>query len=183
MNYTWGFFFKIYLVLDKRGREGERERNINAWLPHTHQWGTWPATQACALAGNQTGDPSNHWATPARAVLQFCFFFKKLNLNTISKNSKKLWCIKLLKYKYLITNNSCLYIGHSKPFPSVSKVPAPSQNPALLANEWVQGKGLPSRSLELDEEGETAGSRHSCHDSTGSQATHWTFLPSYQFLF
>ena len=32
------------------------ERYVN-WLPLTHpQLGTWPATQACALAGNQTHD-------------------------------------------------------------------------------------------------------------------------------
>ena len=40
------------------GRKKERERNINVWLPLTHPLlGTWPATQACALTGNQTGDP------------------------------------------------------------------------------------------------------------------------------
>ena len=43
----------------KRGTETSMcERYIN-WLPLTHpQSGTWPATQACALAGNRTGDPS-----------------------------------------------------------------------------------------------------------------------------
>ena len=31
------------------------------WVPLTHPiLGTWPATQACALAGNQTGDPLVH---------------------------------------------------------------------------------------------------------------------------
>ena len=40
------------------GREKERERNINVWLPlMCPQLGTWPATQACALTGNRTGDP------------------------------------------------------------------------------------------------------------------------------
>ena len=40
----------------KRGRK--RERNINVWLPLTHPLlGTWPATQACALTGNQTSNP------------------------------------------------------------------------------------------------------------------------------
>ena len=40
------------------GRKGERERNINVWLPLMHpHLGTWPTTQACALTGNQTGDP------------------------------------------------------------------------------------------------------------------------------
>ena len=37
--------------------EKERERNINVWLPLAHPiLRTWPATQARALAGNQTGD-------------------------------------------------------------------------------------------------------------------------------
>ena len=35
------------------GREGERERNINVWVPLEHPvLGTWPTTQACALTGN-----------------------------------------------------------------------------------------------------------------------------------
>ena len=39
----------IYLFLE-RGREGERERNINVWLPLTcPPPRTWPTTQACAL--------------------------------------------------------------------------------------------------------------------------------------
>ena len=40
------------------GREKAKERNINVWLPLKRPLlGTWPATQACALAGNQTRDP------------------------------------------------------------------------------------------------------------------------------
>ena len=39
----------------------KKERNINAWLPLMHpQLRTWPATQACALTGNQTNDPLVH---------------------------------------------------------------------------------------------------------------------------
>ena len=58
--------------------EEERERNINVRLPLT--WpplGTWPATQACALTGNRTGNPlvhspcSIHWAIYARHCPQF----------------------------------------------------------------------------------------------------------------
>ena len=50
------YIFFIYLFLEK-GREGERERNINVWLPLTHPiLGSWPTTQACALTGNQTSD-------------------------------------------------------------------------------------------------------------------------------
>ena len=48
------FFLKkdlIYLLLERgEGREKERERNINVWLPLARPLlGTWPATQACAL--------------------------------------------------------------------------------------------------------------------------------------
>ena len=41
----------IYLFLERgEGRENERERNINVWLPLLHlPLGTWPTTQACAL--------------------------------------------------------------------------------------------------------------------------------------
>ena len=58
------FFCKdfIYLVLERReGREKERERNISVWLLlMCPPLGTWPATQACALTGNRTGDPLLH---------------------------------------------------------------------------------------------------------------------------
>ena len=38
--------------------EKERERNINMWLVLEYPLlGIWPATQECALTGNQTGDP------------------------------------------------------------------------------------------------------------------------------
>ena len=54
-------FFKkdfTYLFLERgEGREKERERNINVWLPLARPLlETWPATQACALTGNWTGD-------------------------------------------------------------------------------------------------------------------------------
>ena len=44
----------IYLILERgEGREKERKRNINVWLPLTRPLlGTWPTTQACALTGN-----------------------------------------------------------------------------------------------------------------------------------
>ena len=56
----WQVFFKrCYLFLDRReGREKERKRNINLWLPlMSPLLGTWPATQACTLTGNWTEDP------------------------------------------------------------------------------------------------------------------------------
>ena len=50
-------FLKVLFIYFWRGeeREKERERNIHVWLPLVHpHLGTWPATQACALTGNQT---------------------------------------------------------------------------------------------------------------------------------
>ena len=48
--------FKEFIYLfGERGREGERERNINVWLPLP--WtplGASATTQACALTGNRT---------------------------------------------------------------------------------------------------------------------------------
>ena len=75
-NSSFIYFFERFYYFFLERREGrERERNINVWLPLVHPLlGTWPATQACALTGNQTGDPLvrrpalNHWATPARAI-------------------------------------------------------------------------------------------------------------------
>ena len=62
MRYPKGHFFKkilFILFLERReGKEKERERNINVWLPLAHPLlGTWPTTHACALTGNQTCDP------------------------------------------------------------------------------------------------------------------------------
>ena len=49
------FIFKILFTFSERGRQGERERETG--LPLTClQLGTWPATQACALTGNETCD-------------------------------------------------------------------------------------------------------------------------------
>ena len=76
-------FLKIFylLIFREKGREGERERNINVWLPLTCPLlGTWPATQECALTGNQTGDPLVHRPTLnplsilARAIWFFIYF-------------------------------------------------------------------------------------------------------------
>ena len=55
-------FFKkdfSYLFVERgEGKEKERERNINVWLPLMHSLlGTWRTTQVCALTGNQTSNP------------------------------------------------------------------------------------------------------------------------------
>ena len=52
------FFKKKILFIYVRGREHEREGNINVWLPLTRpQLATKPTTQACALTGNH---PATH---------------------------------------------------------------------------------------------------------------------------
>ena len=56
------FLFIIFLkdfIFRERGREGERGRETSmcGCLSHAPNWGTRSATQACALTGNQTGDP------------------------------------------------------------------------------------------------------------------------------
>ena len=73
-------FFKdfIYLLLD-RGEEWEkeRERNISVWLPLMRPLlGIWPATQACALTGNQTSAPLVHrpLLNPLSHTSQGCFY-------------------------------------------------------------------------------------------------------------
>ena len=55
---------QIFLIRDfiylfrERGREGERERNIDVWLPlMCPQLGTWTTTQACVLTGYRTSNP------------------------------------------------------------------------------------------------------------------------------
>ena len=72
-NNFLSFFLRFYLFLERgEGREKEEEWN-NVLLPLAHPLlETWPATQACALTGNQTkplwfaGLRSIHWATSAR---------------------------------------------------------------------------------------------------------------------
>ena len=52
------FYLFIYFVERGEGKEKERERHINVWLPFVCPLlETWPATQACALTGNPTGNP------------------------------------------------------------------------------------------------------------------------------
>ena len=62
----------IYLFLE---RGEERERNVNVWLPL--MWPpveTWPTTQACALTGNGTGDPSQLVLNPLSHTSQGFFY-------------------------------------------------------------------------------------------------------------
>ena len=82
-------FLKILFIVRQSGKEGERERNINVWLPFTHLLlGTWPAAQARALTGSQTIDPLVH--RPALNLLShtsqgktFFYNFKAFDLAKI----------------------------------------------------------------------------------------------------
>ena len=69
MRFNYKNFKKILLLYFWRegegGRKGGRETSMCKrymdWLPLVRPLlGTWPATQACALTGNQTGDPLVH---------------------------------------------------------------------------------------------------------------------------
>ena len=51
-------FFKHFIYLFLREGKGRRKRSISEWLPLARPLlGTWTATQACILTGNQTCDP------------------------------------------------------------------------------------------------------------------------------
>ena len=62
------FYFKLFyiFIFRERGKEGEREGEKHrcgriTCLPLAcPQLGTWPVTQACALAGNRTSNHSVH---------------------------------------------------------------------------------------------------------------------------
>ena len=65
------YFNFIYLFLERgEGKEEERERKINVWLPPMRPLlGTWPTAQACALTGNRTDGPLVH--SPALHPLSY----------------------------------------------------------------------------------------------------------------
>ena len=61
---SWDYYFYIdflKFIVRGEGREKERERNVNVWLPLVGPLlETWPATQARALTGPRTGKPLLH---------------------------------------------------------------------------------------------------------------------------
>ena len=84
-------FIYLFIFRERGGRKKNRERNINVWLPLAcPQLGIWPATQACALTGNQTSDPLvrrlalNPLSHTRQDSFQFFGFFSSL----IFKESK-----------------------------------------------------------------------------------------------
>ena len=85
--YLFNFFKIFFFIFRKRGKEEERERNINVWLPLACLlMGPWPETQACALIGNRPGDPLFH--RPAIIPLSHTsqvtlFFIAVLSYNNI----------------------------------------------------------------------------------------------------
>ena len=92
-----------YLFLESREeREKERERNINVWLPLTRPLlGTWLATQACALTGNQTGDPLvhrpalnplSHTGQGSSVVFYLLFFLLLLKASSLIFVAVLVWC-------------------------------------------------------------------------------------------
>ena len=87
------FFVRFYLFISRqRGREGERERSINVWLPLTGSLlGTWPTTLACTKIGNLNQQPfgsqdSAQSIGPHQRGLQ-CVFLNHLSILFSSSHS------------------------------------------------------------------------------------------------
>ena len=56
--FSFSFLRILFIYFLEREEGRKRERNINLLLPLVSPLlGTWPATQACTLTGNGTGDP------------------------------------------------------------------------------------------------------------------------------
>ena len=94
--YVYLKIYFIYLFLERsEGRETERERNMDVWLPLAcPQLGTWLATQVCALTGNPTGDPLAFGSQagiqstePHQLGLNLCIFLLPQNLQELGKLS------------------------------------------------------------------------------------------------
>ena len=103
-------FFKlfIYLFLEE-GREAEREGEKHQCVVASRSppTGTWPATQACALTGNQTSDPLvcrpalhplNHTSQSGKAT----YFRKRFSemLDSLSNTSLYIWISQCLTHNW-----------------------------------------------------------------------------------
>ena len=62
IDLKWQIIFLRFLFYFQRkgGRKRGRETSVPGCLSCAPPLGTWPATQACALTGNQTDDPLVH---------------------------------------------------------------------------------------------------------------------------
>ena len=115
-------YFHLFIFRGE-GKEEERERNINVWLPLVcPTLGTWPATQACALNGNQTSNLSVHRLAlnPLSHTSQGCCIFTKCFLSLIwiiinhylFESPPHVFCSLLLKFLYfLFPSYSTLHCG------------------------------------------------------------------------
>ena len=83
--FYWLLFLKILFTFGVGGREKQKERNINVWLPLAHPllW-TWLATQPCALTGNWRRDSLFHW----------------LALNPLSHTSQGYWILSIIIFSF-----------------------------------------------------------------------------------
>ena len=105
------FYFTFYclrfylFIFRQSGREGEREEEKHQCVVASHvpQLGIWPATQACALTGNQTGNPLvrrpvlnplSHTSQGRDFYFKLCIsfsFFLPLNPHCMSYKRKRQW--------------------------------------------------------------------------------------------
>ena len=118
------FLKGFYLLLERReGREKERERNINAWLPFLHplHWGPGPQPRHVPWLEIEpatlwfTGQHSILWATPVRANVWFlslcsCLYQQKILFSTyigINKIINEITCRKIKRQVqwYIIYQN------------------------------------------------------------------------------
>ena len=112
--------FPLFILDRGEGREKKRERNINVWVSLTHPPTgelTWPATQACALTGKQTGDP----------------LICRLALNPLSPTSQgRINLLVFLNYEYVLFN---FFLNHA----SYRKK---KEQDNIVKDESRQGEGL-----------------------------------------
>ena len=118
-------FFKeiLFIPFHIEGKGGREtliyDRNIN-WLPLAHpQLGTWPTTQACALTGNQTGDPSIHRLVP-----------NPLSHTNPVKAQPDFFLSFFLSSFIVVQVQFSAFSPHPSPTPQLSQPPSPVSTPA-----------------------------------------------------
>ena len=96
------FYFIFKFIFRERRRKGDRKGEkhqcaVASWASPT---GTWPTSQACALTGNQTGDPLVH--RPALSPLS----------HTSQGDSSMLYHVSVPHSFLLLKLLHCAYIPH-----------------------------------------------------------------------